>query len=546
MQHFTRRTVLAGAGAVAATALAPFSGRNALAQTHCLRPLKEFRTEVTNGQQLTGPQRELIVDQAINLLQEIYCHLPQKRKLYGVDPVGDLQKLRKDAAGFNSDPPFHARLMKIFGDLRDQHTRYRPPVPYGDAHAFLPFRIEACGEPGRRQYIVTTVVPGFTHPTFGRGVEILRWNGDPIEQAAEKAGREGATASAQHCFGLQRLTYRALQMQPVPDEDSVQIHYRAGDQEHDIDVDWQVVSLPGACNACNEVQQITDFHKFLFKPNDLCSLPITSELHKTPEGEFGYVRIFTFDMPDPAKFESLFKQEVAKYTNTKGLIVDVRDNSGGSTRASERCLQWVAPDPTPIEPSLLYFIATKTTQQFCQLQKSVASLGPQGLAPWRDSIDQALKTGAPFSDAFEYTSSEHCNDPKRIVFPRPVVVVTSGMTWSAGELFAAGFQDHGGTILGVDETTGGGGANFRNLSDLRKFFTDEKQPSPFADLPAMANKANFQLGFRRFKRVKGGKGEELEDAGVQSNERYAMTRNDLLNGNQDLKNHAAGLLAQMK
>src|SRR5262249_12659988 len=160
---------------------------------------------------------------------------------------------------------------------------------------------------------------------------------------------------------------------------------------------------------------------------------------------------------DPAaRIEELFKHEVAKYTNARGLIVDVRDNSDGSTRASERCLQWVAPDPTPIEPSLLYFVATKTTQQVSAVQNPVASLGPKGLAPWRDSIDQALKIGAPFSDAFEYTSARDCNDPKRTVFPHPVVVVTSGMTWSAGELFAAGFQDHGGTILGVDETTGGG------------------------------------------------------------------------------------------
>lgn len=541
MTQLTRRTVLAGGSAVAVTALAPFSMRNALAQTDCLRPLKAFRTQVTSGQQLTGAQRELLVDEAINLLEGIYCHLPQKQKLYGVDPVGNLRKLRKEAAGFNSDPPFHARMMKIFGELRDQHTRYRPPVPYGDAHAFLPFRVEACGEPGKRQYIVTAVVPGFTHPTFGRGVEILRWNGSPIEQAVEKAGVESATDSARHCFGLQRLTYRALQMQPIPDDDTVQIHYRAGDQEHDMDVDWQVVSLPGACNACNEVPQLTDFQKFLYRPQDLCSLPIVSDLHKTPDGEFGYIRIFSFDM-DAAKFEGLFKQEVAKYTNARGLIVDVRDNRGGSTRASERCLQWVAPDPTPIEPSLLYFVATKTTQRFCQLEKSVRDLGPEGLKPWRDSIAQALKTGAPFSEAFQYTNTEHCNDPKRIVFPRPVVVVTSGMTWSAGELFAAGFQDHGGTILGVDETTGGGGANFRNLSDLRDLFIKDGQTSPFGDLLTDANKANFQLGFRRFKRVKRGKGKELEDAGVQSNERYAMTRNDLLNGNQDLKNHAAKLL----
>jgi len=61
----------------------------------------------------------------------------------------------------------------------------------------------------------------------------------------------------------------------------------------------------------------------------------------------------------------------------------------------------------------------------------------------------------------------------------------------------------------------------------------------------MANGADFLVAFRRNKRVGRGAGKEIEDAGVARNRPYAMTRNDLLHDNQDLKNHAAGLLAQM-
>jgi hypothetical protein len=60
-----------------------------------------------------------------------------------------------------------------------------------------------------------------------------------------------------------------------------------------------------------------------------------------------------------------------------------------------------------------------------------------------------------------------------------------------------------------------------------------------------ANGAGFQVAFRRNKRVGRGAGKEIEDAGVARNRAYAMTRNDVLHDNQDLKNHAARLLAQM-
>ena len=49
----------------------------------------------------------------------------------------------------------------------------------------------------------------------------------------------------------------------------------------------------------------------------------------------------------------------------------------------------------------------------------------------------------------------------------PVVLITNALSYSATEFFAAGFQDHDiGTILGTDESTGGGGANVVTYSDL--------------------------------------------------------------------------------
>jgi C-terminal processing protease CtpA/Prc len=172
----------------------------------------------------------------------------------------------------------------------------------------------------------------------------------------------------------------------------------------------------------------------------------------------------------------------------------------------------------------------------------VSDLGPDGLRPWISSIELAKQTGKTFSDAFSYTSKDRCNSEDRVIFPAPAIVVTSAMTFSAAEFFAACFQDHGGKILGVDETTGGGGAGVRTDLQLRKYFTDAGQQSPYIDLNAEAKGAGFQVAYRRTRRVGLNAGKDIEDIGVQRNLSYAMTRDDLLYDNRDLKNEAIRLL----
>jgi hypothetical protein len=551
MRQLSRRAVLAGATALAGSALSPiFAIQRALAQGGCLRSLKDFRTEASQSQnQLDAGQRDVIVEQAITLLRDFYVHLPLKEARYGVKPLERLAQFRKDAAQFNDDQPFHTGLLSIFAELHDLHTLYRPPSPYRPSHAFLPFRIEACSENGQAKYIVSKVVGSFSQPTFGKGVEVVSWNGVPIEDAADRAGPEAATASARRPLGLARLTYRALQLQPVPDTDTVTVHYRADGKEFDIEVPWQVVTLAsGACSSCNETQQIPDFQAFLFTPYTLCSPFGSPQRFSTADGDFGYIRIFSFDraLVGDEKFVEMFKNQVAGFANnTRGLIVDVRDNGGGSTRAGERILQFIKQTPRDIEPSSLYFRATQASLDLCKLGatvKEVRDLGCKGMDPWVQSIQQAMAKNETFSDAFQYTCPDAANIDGRI-YPGPVIVVTSARSYSSAEFFAAGFQDHGGMILGVDETTGGGGAGFRLLSDLNGYFSSGMQPLPFKPMP---KDAGFQVAFRRSKRVGLGTGKEIEDAGIARDHAYAMTRNDLLNNNEDLKNHAAGLLAQMK
>jgi hypothetical protein len=117
-----------------------------------------------------------------------------------------------------------------------------------------------------------------------------------------------------------------------------------------------------------------------------------------------------------------------------------------------------------------------------------------------------------------------------------------GLCYSATDIFAAGFQDHGiGPVLGVDEQTGGGGANVWSHSLLRALMpVDEVNSSPYTPLP---HGAGLRLAVRRTLRVGPNEGLVLEDYGVRPDVVHRMTRADLLEHNVDLIRRAVALLA---
>jgi C-terminal processing protease CtpA/Prc len=338
------------------------------------------------------------------------------------------------------------------------------------------------------------------------------------------------------------LTYRSLGNAPAPDEHWVHVTYRLPGQTRlrEARFDWLVATMPTGDiprrGLAPEIENLRRLIALLFKPEVDPSNPLVAKEISTPDGPVGYIRIFTFDVPVADDLVDAFVKHVKRLRNTKGLIVDVRDNAGGRTRAAERLIQLIAPGRPEVAPERLYFVNTPLTLRLCQRRKSDTDLGPEGLSPWIKSIERSMETGATFSASFPYTDPDACNDLGSM-YAGPVVVIANALCYSATEYFVAGFQDHDGKVLGTDESTGGGGANVRSYSELREYFG--RQP-PFEN--KLPNGAELRVAFRRAIRVGAQAGNEIEDFGVTPDYRYEMTRNDLLRGNVDLINHAARLL----
>jgi hypothetical protein len=201
------------------------------------KPLRLFRTTIEGT--LTQQDRILIVEQAIQMLDNFYVHRPLKEAMHAVRPVQRLRVTlrrlqptsphRLAEEQYTSELAFHNALTQIFNSVRDLHTGYQLPRPFRDYIAFLPFEVAPFYEGGRRRYLVTRVVSGygFADPQFGPGAELLYWNGMSIERAVRANADQtaGSNEAARHARGVSALTIRPMNTALPPDADYVDLEF---------------------------------------------------------------------------------------------------------------------------------------------------------------------------------------------------------------------------------------------------------------------------------------------------------------------------------
>ena len=455
-------------------------------------------------------ERELVVDTFATLVEGLYAHLPLKRARYATDPLQRLRILRQ-RLGQLDDLAFHYELAAVITELRDAHTRYIGPASLEGKAAMLPFLVESFGETSRQRYVVSKVADDpelVPDPTFEPGVELRWWNAVPIDVAVDRQADQetGGRPDSRRARALESLTLRALQFAPPPAEHWVIVGYVDRDGvEREARFDWRVVSprrartagrpqgaggLAYAIDSAAEVARRVK--KLLFAPTawfeDTRPQPqatrrraaalrthgaaadpddwlatdfqdtVAARAVRTPSGRFGYLRLWSFDVTD----DVAYVEEVARLLRLlpqRGLIIDLRANPGGLIWAAERVLQLLT--PKEVVPTRFSLVATPLTRAMALAQQNSGEL-----EPWRESLVAAVATGELYSQAVPITPPRRCNDMGQ-VYGGPVVAVVDANTYSAGDLFAAGFYDNEiGTLITVGEATGAGGANVWSPEDV--------------------------------------------------------------------------------
>jgi Peptidase family S41 len=545
--------------------------------------LADYRSTVTP---LTQAEREVLIEQALEILERLYAHLPLKRALHANDPVQALRLLRLRHPALD-ERAFHSALRDVFLGLRDLHTNYMLPAGYGQKIAFLPFRVEEFYEPGGvapadpvRKYAVSWVSPVNTTASLKEGVIVTHWNGSPIDLAVARNGSKeaGSNADARRAQGIEALTLRWLGMSLPPDEDWVTLTYTDGVRTYDARLDWEVIDLGDRRfllagledGHVVNVAQGLDLNrvvldrarKLIFDPQAAAvereataavaaagitaAEPPRAQTSRFPDvferfgpvtvagvGTFGYIRLRSF-APQAWQLIDQVVGEFARILATlppTGLILDVRGNGGGFINIGERILQMLTPQEIVPEP--FHFLATPLTQ-------AIAKAG-NNWGEWEETIRQGIESGASFSQGFPLTEPRACNDIGQ-VYQGPVLLVTDALCYSTTDIFAAGFQDHRvGVVFGCHASTGAGGATVWDHKGYLE--TLGLAPSnPFLPLP---KGAGMRVAALRCTRVGARAGMPVEDYGVATEVRYYMTKADVVGHNEDLIAAAARLLNKL-
>jgi C-terminal processing protease CtpA/Prc len=257
--------------------------------------------------------------------------------------------------------------------------------------------------------------------------------------------------------------------------------------------------------------------------------------------EFGHIRIrgfpFSSGPPRETSFVTAFRSLLAHMPHN-GLILDVRGNPGGSTKNAEMLLQLIC--PKDIQPLPFQFLSSALTKKITSDPNNEKFFGK-----WASSVDISQRTASMFSKGFPITNPDDANYWGQEYFG-PVVLLTSATTYSAADFISASFDDHEiGPIIGVNKTTGGGGANVWFYREHLTNFLPENTKPIDADEKWPTN-INLQFAARRSLRIGKSTGIPIEELGVETQPhlRYRLTRRDLLEDDYDLRHFAAGLLAE--
>jgi hypothetical protein len=567
---------------------------------------QSVREFIGSVQDLSLSEKELIVDQAIVLIDQLYAHLPLKRARHAVSPVRELQLVRHRLQGM-SESAFQMQMIEVFKQLRDAHTNYGLPKQYSDRIAFLPFLMEDYFSDGSRRFLLTRVLFGFEDERFRRGAEITHWNGTPIERAVQlNADREeGSNAAARLAFGLSAMTVRSLGSSLPPNEEWVIVSYTIDGSEHEIVLPWRVWNFSSdprpdlgaedasaregrspqtlAASICARVARTHRARKMLFASEamevearsvearaalrtkgrqvgdvdlsgvDSSGLHLSTEsllpdvfqfsTHRSFNKDFGLIRIRTFS-ENVSTFINEFLR-ILQLMPASGLILDVRSNGGGVILNGELLLQLFT--PKTITPEPFHFINSPLTQEICSQPE--AGTVPPDIEDWRS--DLAAQWGRSIAQSTEtgavFSRGVSLTSPvlANVLGQRyhgPVVLVTDAQCYSTTDIFAAGFQDH--QIGPILGIDANTGAGGANVWEHGDHLVPllPSVQSPIKPLPAGVS---MRVAIRRSMRVGESAGQPLEDLGVRPDIEYLMTRDDLLNANVDLIAKATQVLNQM-
>jgi hypothetical protein len=496
--------------------------------------------------------RRPYLDAIVRALSGLYVHMPFKRARHGASPIDRLNALALNLRNL-SELDFQQALLAIFLELHDPHTLYVMPEPFKSATAFLPFLVAVCYETREKdggtslepQFVVTRVAKGFDGGGLEPGVRITHWNGVPMKIAVHQMALRENGANRHACFAraVANLTIRPLSRMLPPESVTLTMGFEPAPgsrlkKAFEVTMDWSVRELTDKHRAPENLRTLL----FGAPPKDgweqWGNLPFDFKTISLPhptaadDVAVGIIRIRSFrdvEEEDFVKEEDDFVKQFARLIDKLAreaplaLIVDVRGNSGGIIQNGERILQMLTPGV--VTPTSFQFLNTPLVRQLVKKNEEGDF----------DAFGLDEDTGTIYSRPAPITSADEANDIGQRYYGR-VALITDALCYSTTDIFAAGFQDHRiGPVIGVDRSTGAGGANVWKYND-----DVAKELDAPRDFPPL--EGDIRMSVRQCLRTGRFQGQVLEDFGVAPDYFYPISEKDLFEQDRGLYEFAFGKL----
>lgn len=523
-----------------------------------VRPLIKFN-------ELTRSEKVLLAEQSQLLLRDLYVNRYQKNEFYGTDPnfTGHVNPASKVQAVVNnidqlSTAELHKNLSQIFVSQRDLHLNYNFPLPHAAFISFLPFNFARTASAVDDNEVRISSVYGVFFDVFfpnqrkpGIGDQVLEYDGLPIKRAVDLATvkANGANLYAGFSRALQFMTFTSQASTLPPEKDQITLKLKSAKtgEEYSITIPWMSqyddskltpsanqasakdASLLNAVAMSNEPLQ-ERYNQFvesnLTQDNGAILKQSTAEpsikwaVVDRAGKKVGYINITSFvpsrvnDNGALAIIANLLRNQLA---STDALVVDVRNNGGGSIVYADKLPQMFMPGNASTNSAR--FLNTNLNFDF--LNQDIFKLYWPN---WVQLITEAHTSNNRYSKTGVFTTKQDANSMGQMYY-KPVGVLMNARSYSATDLFTCAMQDNGAaTIFGEDKKTGAGGANVLEHSFFTIFAPETFKPLPGGVSMRVSWRQSIRSGYNN--------GSMIEDHGCNADVQVPRSLSDLSNGDQ--------------
>ncbi|MGE5175877.1 MAG: S41 family peptidase [Hyphomicrobiales bacterium] len=286
---------------------------------------------------------------------------------------------------------YYRLLIEMAARLKDGHTGVWMPKELGDEVYATPLLRTALVE---GTVVVTAVAPSLSSTGIVPGAEIVAIDGRPVKEYARERVAPSMSSSTPQDLDARTYGYALLQ----------------GPRRAPVALTLRDAAGRTFTRSVPRVSGAEAWKTWSREPMAFRMLP----------GNIAYVALNTFN---EAKTADMFEAAFPEIAKADALILDVRENGGGNSSIGDRILACLTDRPIPV-------------------------------APW-DTRDYRPTYRAWGRREGRFTAPGDSMPPNgKLLFTKPVVVLTSPRTFSAAEDFSATFRDmKRGRIIG--EPTGG-------------------------------------------------------------------------------------------